>query len=205
MTAPTIDFYFDFLSPFAYLARHRLSEIAQEHGARIAWHPVDLSALKAAAGNTGPGNRDMPVKLAYFKQDLARWAALYGVPLSWVGNYASRRMNIGALFARQYGREADYVRAAYHSGWGEGARLDDEAVLRAVALAAGLDANGLIAWTVSAEGDAAYEAETREAIARGVFGVPTMRLDGDMWWGNDRLFMLADTLRQRAGVTPGPG
>lgn len=88
-----IDFYFDILSPFSHLARGELVRIAETHDCDIAWHAVDLTVLKNAVGNTGPGNRDMPVKLAYMKVDIARWAAEYRVPLSWVGNFASRQHN----------------------------------------------------------------------------------------------------------------
>ena len=193
----TIDFYFDFLSPFAYLAQHRLAQIAAEYGCNIAFHPVDLTATKAAAGNTGPGNRDMPVKLAYSRIDLARWAKAYGLPFGWVGNYASRRMNIGALYARERGQAGEYVRRAFHAGWAEGGRLDDDAVLGTLALSFGWNSEDFLAWIDAAPGEDAYGAETAAAIARGVFGVPTMVVDDQMWWGNDRLFMLAEYLGER--------
>jgi 2-hydroxychromene-2-carboxylate isomerase len=193
--AATIDFHFDFLSPFAYLARHRLTQIADQFGCTIAWHPVDLAATKKAAGNTGPGNRDMPVKLAYFKTDLARWVKAYDLPFTWAGNYASRQMNIGALYARERGRAAEYVQRAFHAGWGSGHRLDDAQVLRDLAQSFGWDGGDFLTWIASPAGADAYAEETAAAIARGVFGVPTMLVDDQMWWGNDRLFMLAEYLR----------
>jgi 2-hydroxychromene-2-carboxylate isomerase len=194
----TIDFHFDFLSPFSYLALTQLEGMAARHGRAIAWHPVDLAVAKIAAGNTGPGNRDMPVKLAYLRRDLARWAAEYGVPLGWAGNYASRRMNGGVFFARERGMEADYVRAAFHAGWVEGEKLDDPAVLGRIAQSLGWDAAAFLRYVDSPEAAAALAASTRAAIARGVFGVPTMFADDEMWWGNDRLFMLEKHLAARA-------
>lgn len=191
----TVDCYIDFLSPFSYLAHHRLTGIAGATGARIAWHAIDLAAAKKAAGNTGPGTRDMPVKLAYAKKDLARWVAEYGVPFTWVGNYASRALNIGLGHARAQGRGDAYVEAGFRAGWGEGGRLDDPALLRRVAQAAGLDVPSFMAWIESAEGARAYEAETTAAIARGVFGVPSMMIGDELWWGNDRLDWVERALR----------
>lgn len=191
----TVDFHFDFLSPFSYLARHRLDEIATQTGARIVWHAIDLAAAKKAAGNTGPGTRDMPVKLAYSKADLGRWVAEYDVPFRWVGNYASRQLNIGLYYARQQDREADYVRAAFHAGWGEGGTLDDPALLRRVATGLGFDADAFLRYIESPAGAAAYEAETAAAIAKGIFGVPTMTIGDAMWWGNDRLFWVERALK----------
>ena len=195
----TIDFYFDFLSPFAYLARHRLTQIADRHDCAIAWHAIDLAQTKLAAGNTGPGNRDMPVKLDYMKTDLARWATEYAVSFNWVGNYASRQMNIGALYARERGVEAQYVRDAFHAGWGAGGRLDDPLVLAALAGGLGWRPPDFLGFVDSPAAAAAHHAETAAAIARGVFGVPSMMVGDELWWGNDRLFMLE---RHLAGMTP---
>ena len=192
----TITFVFDFLSPFAYLARHELARIAAAHGAAIAYRAVDLATIKQAAGNTGPGNRDMPVKLAYMKTDLARWAAHYGVPFGWVGNYASRRMNLGLGYAHAQGQAAEYVREAFAAGWVRGARLDDELALRGLAAGRGWHADDFMHYLDTPAADAIYRAATESAIAQGVFGVPTMIFDEQMWWGNDRLFMLEQTLRQ---------
>ena len=102
----TIDFYFDFLGPFAYLARHRPTLIADRHDCAITWHAIDPTETKLAAGNSGPGSRDMPVKLNCMKSDRARRAAKYAVPFNWAGNYASRRMHIGALYACERDAEA---------------------------------------------------------------------------------------------------
>ena len=194
----TIAFDFDFLSPFAYLARHRLTQLAAQFDCAIDWHAIDLMQAKNAIGNTGPGNRDLPAKLAYFKTDLVRWVAEYNLPFKWVGNYASRRMNAGALYARERGVAAAYVRDAFHAAWGEGARLDDPEVLARLAEARGWDAAGFLRYVDSPAAAAALESATAQAVARGVFGVPTMTIGSDMWWGNDRLFMLERHLAKMA-------
>lgn len=190
-----IDFYFDFLSPYAYLARHRLAELATEHGATIVYKPIDLGRAKLAIGNNGPANRDLPVKLRYLTQDLKRWAALYGVPFGGIKNHNSERLNIGTFYARTEQEVAAYIKATYDLLWGVGEAPDDEMVIRGIARSMGWDEEKFSAFTCSDEGKAALDRSTEQAIDKGVFGVPTMMLDDQMWWGNDRLFMLEHELK----------
>lgn len=186
----TVRFYFDFLSPYAYLAQHRLAELAARHGWTIDYRSIDLMQAKQAIGNTGPGNRELPVKLAHLATDLARWAGLYEVSLVFPPNYQSGALNVGLYYPACAGREGDYVQAAYALVWGRGAAPDAPATLQAVADRMGWDADDFIAFSSSPGGAECFAAATREAIERNVFGVPTMVVDGAMWWGNDRLFLL---------------
>jgi len=80
-----IDFYFDFVSPYAYLANLRLPKLAREHGCEIAYHAIDLAAAKAAAGNTAPPTAAMPAKLKYAIADFARWGERYGDRTAYLG------------------------------------------------------------------------------------------------------------------------
>ncbi|MBB5547759.1 MULTISPECIES: 2-hydroxychromene-2-carboxylate isomerase [Burkholderiaceae] len=186
----TIDFFFDFLSPYAYLARHRLAEVAALHGCAIAYKPIDLARAKLAIGNTGPANRDMPVKLAYVVEDLKRWAARYRIPIEFIKNFNTKRMNVGTFYAEARGQQADYVRQAYHLAWGEGGAPDDDAALRSIAVSMGWDAADFLRFLDSSKAETAYNESTLEAISAGVFGVPTMAVGRDMWWGNDRIDFL---------------
>lgn len=189
-----VRFYFDFLSPFAYLAQHELALMAQRHGWRTEFRSIELGKAKQAIGNIGPGNRDMPVKLAYLKRDLARWAELYGITLVFPPNYASERLNAGLYFPACQGHEGRYVAAAYALVWGQGKAPDAPEVLHAVARSMGWDPDEFMRWTDSQAGRDALARSTQEAIDRRVFGVPTMLVDDEMWWGNDRLFMLEQHL-----------
>lgn len=192
-----IDFYFDFLSPYAYLARHRLTELAAEHGATVVYKPIELGRAKLAIGNNGPANRDLPIKLRYLTTDLKRWAAIYGVPFGGIKNHNSERLNIGTFFARTEQEVATYIEATYHLLWGVGEAPDDEKVIRRIAGGMGWDEEKFLAFTCSEEGKAALDRSTDEAIEKGIFGVPTMTLGDHMWWGNDRLFMLEQELKTR--------
>ncbi len=195
----TVDFYFDFMSPFAYLAHCRLARLPALYGCRIAYHPVDLGRLKRAIGNTGPSNRELPVKLRYLVSDLKRWADRYGVPLGFIGNVNTAGLNRGLFFARSRAQQADYVARAFARTWGESGAPDDPALLRALAVEMGWDPQEFADFLASGAATAAYEESCAQAIDRGVFGVPTMLLGDLMWWGNDRLFLLEEHL---AGALP---
>lgn len=115
-----IDFYFDLVSPYAYLAHTQLPKLAERVGSSVVYHPVNLDTVKRAAGNTGPSSRDMPVKHKYLRTDLRRWADLYGVPLSPPTGYGSMRLNAGALLAIDRGCAQQYLNLAWTRVWGEG-------------------------------------------------------------------------------------
>jgi len=194
----SIDFYFDFLSPFAYLASYRLREIAEKHQRSVNYFPLDLAAAKLAIGNTGPTNRELPVKLKYLTDDLKRWAHRYGLPLRGAKNHNSRPLNIGTFFAKDRAQCADYVTVAYQRTWGDGGAPDDEDFLKNIAADFGWNSAEFVDFIASQEASNRYEASTSNAIRRGVFGVPTMMVGDSMWWGNDRLFLLDEYLSEPA-------
>jgi len=192
-----IDFYFDFMSPFAYLARHRLAACAAEYACEITYKPIDLAKAKLAVGNTGPSNREMPIKLKYLVKDLKRWADLYNLPFGFIGNVNTAKLNKGVFYAHENGRVDDYVSQAYHLTWGESGAPDDVELLRKLALSLDWDPSDFLAYLDSDDAENAYQASIDDAISKGVFGVPTMTIDDEMWWGNDRLFMLEAFLAER--------
>ncbi|NMY65593.1 2-hydroxychromene-2-carboxylate isomerase [Pseudomonas sp. WS 5018] len=189
-----LDFYFDFLSPFAYLARHRLVQIAEKHGADIAYKPIDLARAKLAIGNNGPTNRELPIKLAYLTKDLERWADRYAMPLAVIKNHNSRLLNIGTFFAEDCGQAGRYVEIAYRLTWGEGGAPDDEALHRQLAREMDWREMEFLAFLQSPGAAERYEASTQAAIAKHVFGVPMTMIGEDMWWGNDRLMFVDEYL-----------
>ncbi|HCI4033153.1 TPA: 2-hydroxychromene-2-carboxylate isomerase [Pseudomonas aeruginosa] len=189
-----VDFYFDFLSPFSYLANQRLSKLAQDHGLTIRYNAIDLARVKIAIGNVGPSNRDLEVKLDYLKVDLQRWAQLYGIPLVFPANYNSRRMNTGLYYSEAEVQAAAYVNVVFNAIWGEGIAPDLESLPALVSEKLGWDRNAFERFLSSNAATERYDEQTHFAIERKVFGVPTMFLGDEMWWGNDRLFMLESAM-----------
>jgi 2-hydroxychromene-2-carboxylate isomerase len=191
----TVDFYMDFISPFAYLASFRLPELARRHGAAIVYHAIDLTAAKRAAGNTGPANREIPPKIRYLMQDLKRWAKRYGMPLVLPASFDATLANRGLPWAREKGREQAYIEKVWDAIWGKGGDPADLELLRSAVEAAGLPGDEFEAAVESDALKAAYEKENLEAQARGVFGVPIFIVDDEMFWGNDRLDFLEEHLQ----------
>lgn len=193
-----LDFYFDIYSPYAYLGFHRLLQIAEANQHSINYHPVDLKQLKIAAGNTGPANVEIPPKIKYLVVDLKRWADRYGLPFGNIPrakNYA--RINSGVFYAMQKDMPVEYIKAAYALVWGRGGDADDSEELQAIASSLGWDVQDFMCYIRSAEAEQSFRCSIENAIDKGVFGVPTVQLGDDMWWGNDRMDFLEEVLQQK--------
>jgi 2-hydroxychromene-2-carboxylate isomerase len=190
----TLNFYFDFMSPFAYLAYHEIPALAQTHGLELRLDVVDLPTLKRLAGNTGPRNVDIPPKIRYLKTDLQRWAQRYCIPLVFPPSLASARLNRGLFFALDREAAADFVATAWRMVWGEGRDMSDETLLGDIATRMGWSRTEFLDYTDGAEAVERYERSTVIAASRGVFGVPTMIMEDQMWWGNDRIDFLREHL-----------
>lgn len=194
-----IDFYFDFISPFSYLAYTQLPDLVKRYGWTLDYHPMDIPVAKLAAGNYAPSNMKQPAKIKALMQDMHRWAARYGVPLKFPSGMVGRRINTGAFLAQQEGCIEDYVREGFHRLWGlGGADAYAPEFLRQLASDVGLDPDQFMAYVDSKEGEKAFEASKVAAHARGVFGAPIMMIGDQIWWGNDRLMFLEEYLQQQA-------
>jgi 2-hydroxychromene-2-carboxylate isomerase len=187
-----VDFYFDFISPFGYLARHGLQRLVARHpGTIIEYHPVDLPRVKLAAGNTGPTNREIPPKIKYLTSDLARWANLYGIPMVAVlPGPRTAEVNRGLYYASDRGVADAYVRTVWQGIWGEGIDPGTPAFLDVIANRMAWSATEFASYVDGTEALERFESSNLAAIQRGIFGVPIMMVGDEMWWGNDRIDFL---------------
>ena len=190
-----IDFYFDFLSPYAYLANSQLPALAQKYGYTISYRPIDLNAAKLAAGNTGPATAQMPPKLRYAMADLTRWSQQYDLPfIPAPVRPVTERINKGTFFAIDRDQARDYVDRAWLATFGSGGDFNSDELLSDVARQMGWSGEEFLAFLSSDAAAQRYDAGNSAAHERGVFGVPTMIVDDEMWWGNDRLGHLENYL-----------
>jgi 2-hydroxychromene-2-carboxylate isomerase len=195
----TIEFYFDFISPFSYLAHHRLPDLAARHGHTLDYHVADLSELRRLAGNTGPRQTEIPLKLKYSRIDQKRWADRYGIPIKPpVGSHDSSWLNRGSFYALDRGQIKAYLDNAWSKMRRDGRDIAEEALRRDIARDMGWAPDDFVAFTTADESRGRYQASTRQAHDKGVFGVPTMLIGDDMWWGNDRLDVLEEFLKSGA-------
>lgn len=188
----TLDFYFDIVSPFSYLAHVKLPALAARYGYRIAYHPMDIPMAKIAAGNYGPSNREIPAKIKVLMQDLNRWAQHYQVPLRFPKSFDCGRWNVAVLFANAEGKAEAFVREAWDRLYAKGGDPADDAELRGAATAAGLDADALMDYVASPRGRTEFNKACVEAHGKGVFGAPIMMIGDETWWGNDRLHFIEE-------------
>ncbi len=190
----TIDFFLDFISPYAYLVNSRIGAIAAKWGCAIRYMPVDVAAAKVAAGNTGPSTRAIPAKRRYIREDRLRWARSYGLPMNDPKAFLSPRLNSGIFLAERLRIAPDYVERAFHRVWGEGGDPDSDDLIAQVARDLGWNAEDLLAFVNSDEARTMLAASQQEAVTRGVFGVPMIIVGDGMFWGNDRLDFLEQHL-----------
>lgn len=192
----TVDFYFDLSSPYSYLAATQLGPLAARYGATVRWKPVVLAAVFQAAGNVMPAQS--PPKARHMLVDLERWARRYGVPFVMSSHFPVNAIKPERMIvaAQPTGRAAELGLGLFRAMWVDDQNISDPAVMRAVATAAGLDADALLAAIETPAVKDGLRTNTDEAIARGVFGAPAMFVDDELFWGNDRLHFLEDALRE---------
>jgi 2-hydroxychromene-2-carboxylate isomerase len=184
----TIEFYFDFGSPTAYLAHKRLQKLKAEYGCTIDYKPVLLGGLFKASGNMSPVT--VPAKGKYMMtQDLPRFAALYQVPLTVNPHFPINTLNLmrGAVATLGQDYFDNYVEVVYDAIWVNGDNMGSLEVVANVLSDAGLNAQKIIAATQDPDIKAALISNTEAAVARGCFGAPTMFIGNDMFFGQDRM------------------
>lgn len=192
----SVEFYFDFGSPTAYLAYRRLRQLEKEYGLSIEYRPMLLGGVFKATGNTSPVT--IPAKGQYMLQyDLPRFARRYGVPLNVNPYFPLNTLNLmrGAIAARRLGCFEAYADAVYDATWVGEKNMGDPEVVADTLTAAGLDAGALLALSQDPEVKSELVKATEEAVARGVFGAPTLFMDGEMYFGQDRLDFIEEALR----------
>ena len=190
-----LDFYFDFGSPTAYLAHKRLLQLHDKTGLEIRYHPMLLGGVFNATGNLSPVT--VPAKGKYMlEQDLPRFARRYGVTLNFNPHFPINTLNLmrGAIAAQRLGCFDAYMDVVYDAVWTDKKNMWDIDVVKDVLDAAGLDTGALLTLCGDPEVKAQLVSNTEEAVSRGVFGAPTMFMDGQMYFGQDRLDFIEEAL-----------
>lgn len=198
---PHIDFWFDVLSPYAYFASRRIGALAETHGATLRLRPVLLAALLDHHGHLGPA--EIPSKREHTFKDILRYARLHDVPLAGPPKHPFNPLTaLRCCLPEVAGDDQPgVVRALFDAGWGAGVDLGEPAAIAEALYAAGFDGPAMVKATRDPEVKAALRGECVAALERGVFGVPTCDVDGELFWGNDRLDYVALRL---AGNDPLP-
>ncbi len=192
----TLDFYFDFGSPTAYLAHNRLQQLSKQYPLEVKYIPILLGGVFKSTGNTSPVA--IPAKGKYMLEyDLPRFAARYSVELNFNPHFPINTLTLmrAAIAAMHLKCFDDYLDPAFNAIWVQQKNMGDPEVVAEVLTGAGLDAAALLLKAQDPEVKAELVANTEAAVARGVFGAPTLFMDGAMYFGQDRFDFIEEALR----------
>jgi 2-hydroxychromene-2-carboxylate isomerase len=192
----TLEFYFDFGSPTAYLAHKRLQQLHEQYGLVIDYKPMLLGGVFKATGNATPVS--VPAKGKYMlESDLPRFSRRYGVTLNMNPYFPINTLYLmrAAIGAQQLDCLQAYIDTVFDAMWVAGKNMGDPEVVTQVLVDSGLDAPALMALSQDQQIKAALISATEEAVARGAFGTPTLYMDGEMFFGQDRLDFVEEALR----------
>ncbi|HKJ24849.1 MAG TPA: 2-hydroxychromene-2-carboxylate isomerase [Myxococcota bacterium] len=186
----TVEYFFDYVSPFSYLADSQVPALVERTGAELIYRPFFLGGVMQASGNSPPAT--VPAKGKYMFSDIARWCERYGIELKFNPHFPVMTVKPmrAALVAQEQGVFPAFHAALFGAMWRDEKNVADPEVLAEVITAAGLDAGKILGRIGDEDVKEKLKANTAEAVERGAFGAPTFFVGDEMYFGNDRLDFL---------------
>ena len=185
-----IDFWFDFSSPYGYLLSERIDEVAARFGRKVRWHPILLGVVFRATGSA-PLALQNPAKAAYSLLDFARSARFMGIPYRHPTRFPLATQNAARAYYWLHGEDCALARrfahAAFRALYVDDRDISDPDVVLEIAANLGVDRNRLETALQSQQIKDRLKAEVDKALAIGVFGSPHVMIDGEPFFGADRL------------------
>ncbi|MBI4990087.1 MAG: 2-hydroxychromene-2-carboxylate isomerase [Rhodocyclales bacterium] len=187
--ADPIEFYFDFSSPYSYLASELIDDLAAKYGRKVKWRPMLLGVVFQKTGQ--PLLVNVPLKGEYSMRDFSRSARYYGVPFKFPAKFPLSTLSAARAYYWLHGQDCqkacDFARAMFRAYWADGRDISDMDVMLDIAASLGIDREALSAGIATPEIKERLKVETETAIARGMCGAPYFVVDGEPFWGADRL------------------
>ncbi len=180
-----LDFYFDYLSPYAYLAFLEIPDLCDRHEVELRARPVLFAGLLDHWGQRGPA--EIPPKGRHAFRECMRYALLRDIPLRSPRQHPFRPLTaLRVSLAEVSGADQlRVIRALFEHGWAQGGDLGDDTEIEAALDAAGLDGKALVARAEEPRSKERLREETEAAVGRGIFGIPTMIVQDELFWGLD--------------------
>jgi 2-hydroxychromene-2-carboxylate isomerase len=190
----SVEMFFDFSCPYAYLASEVIEDVCARHGAALAWRPMLLGGVFRAIGEgDGPMSKQSALKAADTRRDALRWAARRGIPLVFPDAHPMRTVRaLRVLLGLPEPAWPAAIHAIYRAYWRDGADIRRDDVILSTLAGVGIDAAAALASADDRKDE--LRRRTDEAVARGVFGAPAFFTKGVMLWGQDRLHWLEAVL-----------
>jgi len=185
--------YTDYKSPFAYLAKDPSYDLERDFDVIVEWRPFTLD-IPSFAGNVDTRTDAQWRKIKYSYMDMRRWANKRGLTVRGPRKvYDSAPAQIGMLYAQDAGVFRAYNDMVFQRFWEHRMEVDDVSAVKDILAEAGADPSGFDTF-VTGEGRERHDRHQVEAKEAGVFGVPTFVLDGELFWGYDRIDLLRERL-----------
>lgn len=192
----TVEFYFDLGSPASYLAWTQLPALCAETGGQLVYHPMLLGGVFKATGNASPAS--IPAKGRYMNRDLQRYAERYQVPLRFSAHFPINTLPLMRMVTgvqmRQPERFLSLLDCLFAALWVRGLNLGDPAVVQEALEADGFDSQALQALVLDEAVKERLKDTTEQALQRGVFGAPSLFVDDELYFGQDRLEFVREAL-----------
>ncbi len=199
----SVEFFYDYGSPYSYLADSRLPGLKARTGAEVIYRPMLLGGVFKATGNQSPFVEPVEAKRSYFSVELRR--AVHRLNVAFVQNPHFPINTLGLMRTAHAARALEvfepFHSAIFRAFWTAGAELGNPQVVADVLDAEGLKGSEIVDAARGDEIKAALRATTDEAVERGIFGAPTFFVGAEMFFGNDRMEFVEDALKN--GVKDG--
>ena len=184
-----VEFYFDYGSPFSYLADTQLAGLIERTSAELVYRPMLLGGVFKATGNRSPAAEPVEAKRRYNAVAMRRWVEHYGVPFQPNPHFPINTLPLmrTCVAAQREGVFPEFHRAVYPAFWARGENLGEAEVLGRLLEAAGLDAKRLLEGSTDPEVKAELRSTTDAAVERGVFGAPSFFVANELFFGADQL------------------
>jgi 2-hydroxychromene-2-carboxylate isomerase len=184
-----IEFYFDFSSPYSYIASEVIDSLAEKYGRKVKWRPMLLGVVFQKTGQ--PLLVNVPLKGEYSLRDFARSARYHNVPFTFPAKFPMSTVSAARAYYWLHGQDCqkarDFARAVFRAYWVDGRDISDLAVVQDIAAGLGVDPAALAAGVATPEIKERLKVETDTALAKGMCGAPWFVVDGEPFWGADRL------------------
>lgn len=191
-----IEFWFDFSSPYAYIASSQIDDIAEEYGRRVQWRPFLLGVIFKMTGNKPLS--DQPLKGAYLRHDVDRFSRLYGIPFTFPDPFPIAAQAPSRAFYWLAQQDAElahrFALEVFDAYYAQGRNISEAEVVADIAAEQGADRAALLAALADPAVKGLLKAACDEAIEKKVCGAPFFFVDGEPFWGSDRLWMVEEWL-----------
>ena len=190
------DFYFDFSSPYTFLAHKKIRMLEKEFSIKIKYKPILLGAILKLTGATA--NADIPIKGKYMIKDCKLWAEKYNIDFKFNSYFPINTLSLMrcVLVAEKKGFAKNFIDKVFNAIWKDGLNLNDEYIVQKLLKNLDINPKTFLIDSVEAKIKNELKERTEEAYTKGVFGSPSFLVNNKIFWGQDRLNFVIDEAKK---------